>query len=166
MTQPYWQSSCPIQPQQNSPYSLQHLPYSPHPFQYPQYLSQPTSDDKWQPISHNQTHSWYKRDVEVRRERSLPPETGVAIFLVPDPEKGVHAQKSVVVDGLYYDDAVLRGENCKTFKWLPHSVATLDDYKAYKLAPPCYISCSSSDQCHPFCFCFVLGPLKHCLPDL
>ncbi|MCY9398078.1 hypothetical protein [Bacillus inaquosorum] len=117
------------------------------------------------PIAHNQTQRQHIKNAVEKKERSLAPEIGVAIFVVPDPEKGVDALKGVAVDGIDYEESVRRAEHCLMFKWVPHSVGTLEDYQAAKASPSfhCTGRCYSESDCpHSWCFCGGLGPIYEC----
>ncbi|MNW49708.1 hypothetical protein D3C74_271380 [compost metagenome] len=119
------------------------------------------------PIAHNQTQRQYLKDVDDKKEASLAPELGVAIFVIPDPEKGVDALKGVAVDSLDYEEALRRAEHCEMFKWVPHSAGTLEEYQAAKDSP--LLSCTahrcySASDCTPssWCFCGGYGPIYTC----
>lgn len=45
--------------------------------------------------------------------------TGIGIFVVPAPEKGILEWKVVEVSGLSYEECMKRGANCESFQWLP-----------------------------------------------
>lgn len=118
------------------------------------------------PCAHNQTQRQHIVDTEDKKAKSLAPESGVAIFVVPDPEKGVDALKGVPVDGIDYDEAVRRAEHCFMFKWVPHSVGTLEDYQAAKASNlGCIGRCYSPSDCTPssWCFCGGHGPIYECV---
>lgn len=118
------------------------------------------------PIAHNQTKPEYIKDVDDKKEKSLAPELGVAIFVIPDPEKGVDSLKGVAVDGIDYDEALHRAEHCEMFKWVPHSVGTLKDYQAAKSSSLACNNqrCYSGSDCTPssWCFCGGYGPIYTC----
>lgn len=118
-----------------------------------------------QPNLHNQTYSQYIIDVENRKKMLLAPELGVAIFVIPDPEKGIDALKGVAIDDIGYDEAVRRAQHCRMFKWVPHSVGTFEDYKNAKTSFNCTAHrCYSGDDCQPssWCFCGGIGPIYTC----
>lgn len=52
---------------------------------------------------------------------------GTALFLVPDPEKGVMESKVVVVKDLTYEEATKRGINCEGIKWLANNLISHND---------------------------------------
>jgi len=50
--------------------------------------------------------------------------TGIGLFVVAAPEKGVLEWKVVEVDGLSYDECMKRGANCESFQWVPKGLST------------------------------------------
>ncbi len=97
--------------------------------------------------SKNQTPPDALKTLEGKEQNSVK---GTGIFLVPDPEKGVLAWKSIRVANLTYLDTVKRGENCKALKWVPETLMSFAEIQ--KNQPACAgFKCSS--PCPHFCIC-------------
>lgn len=58
---------------------------------------------------------------------------GLGTFLIPDPAAGPLLSKVVVVHDLTYRDVILRGLNCRAFKWFPYGMRLEVDGKQIEI---------------------------------
>ena len=45
--------------------------------------------------------------------------TGIGLFVVPDPAKGILEWKVIEVDSLTYEECMKRGASCESLQWVP-----------------------------------------------
>lgn len=87
------------------------------------------------------------------------PTTGFGMFLVPAPEIGPIRTKTVLVDGLEYDECVARGHLCIAFKWIHPGYVTFASVESGLKSTNPLMRCLTGGQCDDdgdcdiFCYC-------------
>ena len=85
---------------------------------------------------------------------------GVGVFFIPAPELGILEYKTVLVEGLTYNETIKRGHNCFAFQWAPFGFPVGEGEVSVMLARAqdivvlgCSSTSCSGSSCPMGCYC-------------
>lgn len=89
-----------------------------------------------------------------KQDRADRGETGLGLFLVPDPESGILENRVVYVEELTYVEVAKRGQNCVAFMWIPKGFMDAQEVRNQRERNCRHYWCGPNrDWCPIGCFC-------------